>query len=101
MSETTAFDRLLERVPVEEISETAKRITPGRTMAATIGGLLFCIGWLAAVAAGGAWFVVKWVFASILVGWKTARHEPMLQPDIVQVLRENAQLRAELQRLGG
>lgn len=92
---------LLERVPVDDITETAHRITPGRTVAALAGGLFFLIGWLSAFIIGGLWFCCKWVFSAALVGWKTARHEEMIQPDIIAVLRENEQLRAAVQRLGG
>lgn len=98
---SSTVTELLERVPVDDITETAHRITPGRTVAALAGGLLFLAGWLFAVIAGGTWFVVKWMFAAALVGWKTARHEEMIQPDVVAVLRENEQLRAAVQRLGG
>jgi len=98
---TTALDRLLDRVPVDEITATANRITPGRSAAAIIGGLLFAVGWLIAKAAGGIWFVAKWSFAAALIGWKSARGEPLLQPDIGRVLAENAALREEVRRLGG
>lgn len=97
----TSVTDLLERVPVDDITETAHRITPGRTVAALAGGLLFLIGWLFAVIVGGAWFVAKWTFAAALVGWKTARHEEMIQPDVIAVLKENEFLRAEVSRLGG
>lgn len=98
---TTTLESLLERVPVDEINETASRITPGRSAAAIIGGLLFMLGWLVAKAVGGLWFIAKWCFAAALVGWKSARGEPLLQPDLRRVLRENEFLRAENKRLGG
>jgi len=98
VASSTPFTELLERVPLDDIGETARRITPGRTVAALAGGVLFAAGWLIAVIFGGLWFVAKWSFAAALVGWKTARHEEILQPDIVQLLRENEMLRAEAKR---
>lgn len=97
----SSLTELLDRVPVEDITTTAKRITPGRAIAATLGGLLFCIGWVLAKLVIVLWFGLKWMFAAALVGWKTARHEALLQPDPVALLRENEFLRAELARLGG
>lgn len=89
---------LLERVPVEEISETAERITPGRVVAALIATPLFVAGWLLAKSAAVAWFAARWVFGCALVGWKHARGEAMLGPDPARLMKENEMLRAELQR---
>ena len=89
---------LLERVPLDEINETAERITPARTAGSLLGGLLFLLGWVIAKVVIGVWFCCKWSFAAVLVGWKAARGEELIQPDIGKVLQENQLLRAELER---
>jgi hypothetical protein len=94
----TSVTELLDRVPVEEINETAERITPARTIGTLLGGLFFLLGWVTAKIVTGAWFCLRWSFAAALVGWKSARGEELIQPDVGKILQENQLLRAELER---
>lgn len=62
---------LLDRVPVDAISEEAHRIRWGRILLTLIVGLFWLIGWLAGKAAVGLAFC----WAAVKIGWKEAHGE--------------------------
>ena len=45
------------------------------------------------------WLSAAWCFSAAKMGWRQARGEPLNQPSLDDVMRENAMLRAELQRV--
>jgi hypothetical protein len=92
---------LLERVPVERITQRAREARPGRAALAVIGGLLAGSAWMIAKIFTVAWLALAWCGAAVLVGWQEGRGAPPPGPDINQVLAENARLRADLIRLEG
>jgi len=64
---------LLDRVPVDRISQRARAARPGRTVLAVIAGLLFGLGWLAYKACAAAWLAVAWCGCAVIEGWQEAR----------------------------
>lgn len=91
--------RLQDKVPIDEITADAKQARPGRALLGLIGGLLFIIGWVIAKIFYVLFLSGAWCFSGVKMGWRTARHEPLNQPDPRAVMEENARLRAELARV--
>ena len=96
-----AHHSFFERVPVEEITRRARKAHPGRATLAVIGGLLFTAGWAAAKLVSAAWLAMAWSGTAVQVGWQTARGTLPAEPDIGDVLAENARLRKMIERLPG
>jgi hypothetical protein len=90
--------RLQDRVPIDAINAEAAQVTPGRVMQALIGAPIFWACWLVAKAFTLAFKGLVWMFTAGKMGWRQARGMPLQQPTIDQVLRENAQLRAQISR---
>lgn len=81
------------------ITEQARDARPGRALLGLIGGLLFSLGWLAAKMFRVTFFCCAWAWAAVIVGWRQARGEPVRQPSVEKLLRENDALRKELARI--
>lgn len=64
---------LVQRVPVERISERAKKVRFWRTIATVLAGLLWGLGWLAARGCAAAWLAVTWAVVAVQTGWQDAR----------------------------
>jgi uncharacterized membrane protein YedE/YeeE len=64
---------LLDRVPVDRISQRARAARPGRTVLAVIAGLLFGVGWLAYKACTVAWLAAVWCGSAVIEGWQASR----------------------------
>lgn len=64
---------VLDRVPVDRITEQARELHPGRTLLTLLAALLYGLGWLAGKTVMGVWFVLAWSFAAVKVGWTDAR----------------------------
>ena len=63
---------VLDRVPVDEITERAAAMRPGR-FALTLAAIpFFLVGYAVAVVFGVLWKCGKWVAAAFLVGWTRA-----------------------------
>jgi hypothetical protein len=91
--------RLQDRVPIDAITADARQARPGRAMLGLIGYLLFGVGWVVAKTFAVAFLSSAWCFSAVKMGWRTARGEPLSQPDLEEVLAENQRLRAELARV--
>jgi hypothetical protein len=91
--------RLLDRVPVEEITAAARRASPSRTILGIIGGIIYGVAWLTAKIFHIAFLALAWCTNAAVMGVRNAQGKPLLQPNIEDVLRENAMLRAENARL--
>jgi hypothetical protein len=90
---------LAERYHVDEITKQAKQVKPGHVVLALIASVLFSAGWLIAKAFTLLFFCGAWSAVAVRTGWREARGEPLNQPKLENVLRENARLRQEIQRL--
>jgi hypothetical protein len=88
---------LLDRIPVDEISERAREAKPGRTALTVIAGVLFGLGWVTAKTLGTLWLAVAWCVTAARLGWREARGN---QPSRASLREENDRLRQQLQRLG-
>ena len=64
---------VLDRVPVERISERARGADPARVVLTVIAGVLFGLGWAAWKVAAGAWLVIAWCGCAVAEGWQSAR----------------------------
>jgi hypothetical protein len=64
---------VLERVPVDRITERARQVEFTRTVLTVLAGLLYSVGWLTAKALGGIWLAVAWSATAVRVGWSEAR----------------------------
>lgn len=64
---------VLDRVPVETITEQARDVHPVRVLLAVIAGLLYGVGWVAAKTLGAVWFALAWAGTAVKVGWREAR----------------------------
>jgi hypothetical protein len=89
---------LLERVPVDQISERARQARPGRVALTVLAGALFAAGWLVAKTLAVAWLGVAWCFTAARMGWRDARGD---QPSRSSLREENERLRQQIQRMGG
>lgn len=64
---------VLERVPVERISERARSASPGRVVLTVIAAVLFGLGWAAFKAVAVSWLVIAWCGSAVVEGWQSAR----------------------------
>jgi hypothetical protein len=93
--------RRLDPATLNLITTQAREVRPGHALLTLLGTLLFAVGWVIAKSFGVAWLSGAWCYTAVRMGWRQARGEPLAQPDINQVLAENAQLREAVRRLGG
>jgi hypothetical protein len=91
--------RLQDRVPIEAITADARKAKPSRTVQAVVGGFFYMLGWLVAMSLIVLFRSTAWLFSAWKMGWRTARGEPLNQPNLEEVLAENRRLRMELERV--
>jgi hypothetical protein len=91
----------LDRKTVDLITEQARQARPGHAFLTIIGSILFAAGWLTARTFAALFLAAAWMFTAARMGWRQARGVPLSQPDVGEVLEENARLRAAIARLGG
>lgn len=84
---------------VEDITQQARQVRVGHVLASIIGGSIFAVAWCVAKLFGVLWFGLVWSALAARAGWNDARGKPPPGPSVEAVLRENARLRAELQRM--
>lgn len=60
---------VLDRVPVQRISDEARQVHFGRTVLTLIAALFYGLGWLVAK----VWLAVAWCATAVKVGWQEAR----------------------------
>jgi uncharacterized membrane protein YdjX (TVP38/TMEM64 family) len=89
---------MLDRVPVDAITEQARAAKPGRVLLTVLAGALFGAAWLVAKTWGALWLAVSWCFVAARLGWCEARGN---QPSRASLREENDRLRQENKRLGG
>lgn len=91
--------RLQDRIPIDVITADARQARPGRAILGLIGALLYGAGFIAAKLARAGFLSGAWCFSAVKIGWRSARGEPLSQPDVQQLLDENTRLRNELARV--
>lgn len=91
---------VLDRVPVDRITERARQARPGRTLLTLIAGALIGIGWLAAKVLAVVWLALGWSWTAVGVGWEAA-HGPSRGQQIAALSAEVQALRDQVKRLGG
>jgi hypothetical protein len=64
---------IIERVPLDRITEQARRVRFWRTVLAVVAGVLYGAGWLTAKACGLVWLAVVWSVTAVRVGWQEGR----------------------------
>ena len=89
---------MLDRVPVDAITEQARAAKPGRVLLTVVAGVLFWSAWAVAKGLGALWLAVSWCFTAARLGWREARGN---QPSRSSLREENDRLRQQLQRMGG
>jgi uncharacterized membrane protein YedE/YeeE len=67
---------LLDRVPVESITEQARQVRFGRAVLTLIAGVLFGLGWVTARALAVGWLAVAWSWTAFRVGFREGRRGP-------------------------
>lgn len=92
--------QILDRVPVDAITERARSARPGMVALAVVGGVLFGAGWVTARLFSVLWLCVSWCWAAVAEGWQ-ASHGPSRGSQIESLLAERESLRAQVARLGG
>jgi hypothetical protein len=91
---------VLDRVPVDQITERARQVRPGRTVLTVIAGALFGLGWVVAKVFGVLWLAFTWSWAAVGVGWEAA-HGPSRGQQIATLTAQLDHYRAEATRLNG
>lgn len=64
---------VLDRVPVDAITERARSARPGRTVLTVIAAVLFGLGWVTCKGLSVAWLAVAWCGSAVAEGWLAAR----------------------------
>jgi hypothetical protein len=75
---------LLERVPVDRITEQAREVRFWRSVLTLAAAFLFGLGWVTAKAFGLAWFAVVWAGCAVREGWREGRGVKPGQPSQVR-----------------
>lgn len=91
---------VLDKVPVDAISQRASQARPGLVALTVVGGVLFGAGWVTARLFSVLWLCVSWCTAAVVEGW-TASRGPSRSARIASLEAEREQLRDALTRLGG
>lgn len=60
---------VLDRVPIDRINVEARAVKAGRVILTILAGLLYVIGWTAAL----SWRAVVWACVAVKVGWADCR----------------------------
>ncbi len=94
-----ALDELLSRVPVDHISERARKARPGKAAAIVIAGAIFGIAWLTGKLFTVVWFALAWCWMAADEGFRAARGMDRPAPDLAALQAENKRLRHEIARL--
>lgn len=73
-------NHILDRVPVERISDQASRIQFSQVVLTILAALFYAVGWtagkvftVAQIVLWGLWTGITWSVAAVRVGWTDAR----------------------------
>jgi hypothetical protein len=56
----------------DDVRAEAKRIDPAKVVLTLLFAIPFVLGWLAAQTVRATWTVTSWLWAALVVGWRTA-----------------------------
>ena len=56
----------------DDVRAEARRIDPAKALLTVLFAIPFALGWLAAQTVRACWTVVSWLWAAVVVGWRTA-----------------------------
>lgn len=89
---------LLDRVPLDQITEQARQVKFGRAVKRLLITTLFLIGWVAAKTLGVVWLGLAFCWCAVDRGWREAQGN---RPTRSELREENERLRQAVARLGG
>jgi hypothetical protein len=92
--------QVLDRIPVEQISERARQFRFGRFVAALITAPLIAAGWLAAKTVPQVWHGIKCLYAAAEYGWQSAG-APSARAQNAMLRQQVDELQKAVERLGG
>lgn len=61
---------LLDRVPLDQISDQARQVRFGRVLLTLVAAVFYGLGWVA----GRVFLAVAWCGVAVRVGWQEGRH---------------------------
>ena len=88
---------VLDRVPVDAISEQAHEVKPGRTVLTAIAGVLFGLGWVTARIFSVLWLAFTWSWVAVREGWR-ASHGPSRAQQIEALRAQVRELEVQVGR---
>jgi len=91
---------VLDRVPLDAITEQARQVRPGRALLTLVAGVLFGLGWVTSRVFAILWLACIWSWTAVRVGWE-AEHGPSRGRRLAAQESELEDLRAQVKRLGG
>ena len=94
---TMTTTAILDRVPVDRISERAREVRPAPVLLQLIGGFFWLLGFLTAKLFAGLWVIATWTFSAMSTGWTDALG-PSKRAQILLLEQEVAELRLAFER---
>ena len=91
---------VLDRVPVDEITEQAQQVKPGRAALTVVAAVLFGLGWVTARVFAVLWLAVMWCGVAVREGWRASHGPSRAQREAAQTA-EIQELRTQLGRFSG
>lgn len=64
---------VLDRVPVDRITDQARQVHPVRTLLTVLAGVLYGLGWVVAKTFMVVWFAAAWCAVAVKVGFQAGR----------------------------
>ena len=90
---------VLDRVPVDQITEQAQQVRPGRAVLTVVAAVLFGIGWVTARVFAVVWLSAMWCGVAVREGWR-ASHGPSRGQQVAALTAQVDELETRLRRLG-
>jgi hypothetical protein len=90
---------LIDRIDVDDITEQATQVRPGRAVLTLVAAVLFGLGWVTSRAFALLWLVFAWSWTAVRVGWE-AEHGPSRGRQITSLTAERDHWREAAKRLG-
>ena len=91
---------ILDRIPLDSITEQARQVRPGRVLLTLIAGALFGLGWATARAFAVSWLCACWCAVSVREGWRASAG--LSRRDQLEALTAEVEmLREKVRRYGG
>ena len=91
---------LTERIPLDDITEQAQQVKPGRAALTVIAAVLFGLGWVMARVFSVLWLAAMWSGVAVREGWRASRG-PSRSQRLASQSAQIAELETRLRRSGG